>query len=84
MYQVILEVSARRDLKKLDKQAQRKVLDKLEGLRYDPRLGKPLVGNLAGIWSLRIGELRVLYRIFDQRLIVFILKIGNRKDVYDL
>lgn len=46
------------------------------------RIGKPLRGDLAGIYSARRGTYRVLYRINDSRLEVVVLRIEHRRDVY--
>jgi mRNA interferase RelE/StbE len=43
--------------------------------------GKPLKGTLKGLWRLRTGDYRIIYRIEPRQ--VFILRIGNRKDVYE-
>ena len=49
----------------------------------DPRQhGKPLVGELAGIWRYRVGDIRILARLEYDRLVVFVVEIGNRRDVY--
>ncbi len=59
------------------------IIKKIEKLREDPRIGIPLVGNLAGLWKLRIGKYRTIYSIRDNELIVIVIKIGPRKNIYD-
>lgn len=46
------------------------------------RAGKPLRGDLAGIWSARRGTYRILYRINDVRLEVVVLRIDHRREAY--
>lgn len=46
------------------------------------RLGKPLRGELAGIWSARRGTYRILYRIVEQEREVVLLRIEHRRDLY--
>ena len=82
MYSLNLDKNARTFLKKLDKFEQKRILNKLEDLKNNPKLGKPLTGNLAGIWSLRFGKYRALYRILNDRLIIIVLSIGYRKNIY--
>ncbi len=82
MYFLNLDKNAIDFLKKLDKQKQKRILNKLEQLKDNPQIGKPLTGNLAGIWSLRIGKYRALYRIYKEKLIIIILTIGYRKNIY--
>ena len=70
------------DLKRLDSSVQRKILDALrKRLTLDPKAyGKPLRDELAGLWRLRVGDYRVIYRIVENRVEVLVLKIGIRRD----
>lgn len=78
-YEVILSHEAERFLNKLDNS----IIDRIENLKEKPRGGKPLVGNLRGFWSLRIGEYRVVYQIIDVQLRIVVIQIGHRKNVYE-
>ena len=50
----------------------------------NPRVrGKSLVGNLLGMWRYRVGAFRVLCRIRDEQLIIIVVDIGHRREVYD-
>ncbi|MGF2946952.1 type II toxin-antitoxin system RelE family toxin [Mycobacterium sp. Lab-001] len=52
-------------------------------LAEDPhRVGKPLRGQLEGRYSARRGEFRVIYQIFDERVVVRVVHIAQRRDVY--
>ncbi len=82
-YEVLLSESAEKFLKKCYKSIKDRILDKIENLADNPRLGKPLTANLAGLWSLRIGDYRAIYRIKDGKLIVMIIQIGHRRNIYD-
>jgi mRNA interferase RelE/StbE len=46
------------------------------------RVGKPLRGQLAGRYSARRGEFRVIYQIFEDRVVVRVIHIGHRRNVY--
>ncbi len=83
MYEVRLEDNARRFLKKLDKETNKKLIKKFRSLEENPELGKPLTGNLAGLWSLRVGKFRAIYKIQRNELIILVLDIGHRKNVYE-
>lgn len=66
----------------VQKQIKKFVL-KLEKLE-DPRTeGKALVGNLIGFWRYRVGDYRLLCRIRDQELVIVVVEIGHRREVYD-
>jgi len=82
MYEVIFRNPAKRFLKSLDKGAQQKVIKKIEKLKNNPRIGKPLSGNLKGLWRLRYDNYRIIYRIKDQELVIYIMNIGHRKNIY--
>jgi mRNA interferase RelE/StbE len=83
MYVVRLQGPAEKFLKKLDKNLQSRIMARLLSLEDNPRLGVPLTANLAGLWKLRIGDYRAIYEIRDKELIVFVLRLGHRKNVYE-
>ena len=83
MYGIIFRNPAKRFLKNLDSRDQKEILNKIEKLKYSPELGKPLVGNLSGLWKLRYDQYRIIYQIKKQELIIVVLDIGHRKNVYD-
>lgn len=50
----------------------------------NPRIsGKPLKGNLKDYWRYRIGDYRMLCQIKDDKLIILVISIGHRKEIYD-
>jgi mRNA interferase RelE/StbE len=81
-YDVVVAARAAKDVRRLAPTDRRAVIAALDGLAEDPRAGKPLVGELSGIWSLRRGDYRLLYRIDDDRRRVEIARIAHRRDVY--
>ena len=83
MYKIIFEKKAFDFFKKLDKPIQERIGRKIQELSNDPQVGIPLVGNLTGLWKLRIGDYRAIYQIINGELIVLVLKIGHRKNIYD-
>lgn len=55
----------------------------LEGCE-NPRLhGKPLVGNHSGQWRYRVGNYRIVADIIDEQIIIFVLEVGHRKNIYE-
>ena len=78
---------AAKDLRKLDRAvAQRllKFLDERVRRGDDPRaLGEPLRGErLGAYWKYRVGDYRLICRIEDQRIVVSVIRIGHRRDIY--
>ena len=82
MYEIIFRTPAQKFLKKLDPFVVKEILKKIKKLEEDPFIGKPLVGNLSGLWKLRYDKYRIIYEIKDKELIIFVLNIGHRKNVY--
>ncbi|MEK0337645.1 MAG: type II toxin-antitoxin system RelE/ParE family toxin [Nitrosopumilus sp.] len=82
MYKIIFKSPAKRFIKKLDRETQKIILKKIRQLEKNPRLGKPLVGSLSGLWRLRTYKYRVVYQIKNEELIIYVLNIGHRKEVY--
>ena len=78
---------ARRELRKLDFAIQRDILnylrERIAGAENPREFGKPLRMNLAGLWRYRVGDYRLICRIEENRLVVLVLKIGHRRDVYE-
>lgn len=78
--------SALSELRKLGKPEARRILDFMDeriAPREDPRsTGKALTGPLGGLWRYRVGDCRVVCQIRDAVLTVLVVKICNRKDVY--
>lgn len=82
MYKISLDSSAKKSLRKLDSYSQKKIINKLKKLRENQEMGKPLIGNLSGLWRLRIGKYRVIYQIKKFELLILVLDIGHRKTIY--
>ena len=78
---------ASRELDRLDPQHARRIVkflnDRVER-SADPRaLGQALQGERLGeFWRYRVGDYRLICKIVDQRLLVLVLRIGHRRDIY--
>jgi mRNA interferase RelE/StbE len=86
-WRVELSESAARELGKLDPQHRRRILKFLQervARLDDPRsLGKALRGSRLGeFWKYRVGDYRLIAKIEDDRLIVLVLRVGHRKEIY--
>ena len=79
--------SSSKQLQKLDKQIALRVLDYMDervAVLDDPRtLGKNLKGPKIGeYWRYRVGDIRVICNILDGQMIVLVVEIGNRREIY--
>jgi mRNA interferase RelE/StbE len=82
-YRVVLTPAAERQFAKLSHQAREMIAAVLAALAGNPR--PPGCVKLAGaedLWRIRVRQYRVIYQILDDELIVVVVKIGDRKDVY--
>ena len=81
-YAVEILRAAQKQLAKIERQAQSRIIDSIKSLAANPRPSgcKKLSGRPA--WRIRIGAYRVIYEIHDDRLVVLVLSLGDRKDLY--
>ena len=82
-YRIEVSATAERQLGKLPRTDQVRVIRVIQALAADPR--PPGCRKLAGhddVFRVRTGRYRVLYAIEGRRLVILVLKVGDRKDVY--
>ena len=86
-YKVIFTEKAQKQLKKLDMQTSALIIGWLEKNIENcenPRVhGKGLVENKSGQWRYRVGNYRVICEIQDKEIIVLVLEVGHRREIYD-
>ena len=82
-YAIIFARSARKEIESFDEKIVNRIFSRIEALSKDPRPSgcRKLVGNKY-LWRIRIGDYRVVYAIYDDKLIVDIISVRHRKDVY--
>lgn len=75
-----------KELKKLDRTAAARIIKTLEeriAVLDDPRtLGSALTGGHAGYWRWRIGDYRVVARIEDEQIVIVVVRVAHRREVY--
>jgi mRNA interferase RelE/StbE len=82
-YRIELAASAERELRAFDGDIRRRVARAIDDLATDPRpAGARALRGGADLYRIRVGAWRVVYRIEDDRLVVFVVRIGHRRDVY--
>jgi len=88
VWQIEFDSEAENDLKKIDREIQHRILRYLRerlATGKDPRrFGAPLRRELSGLWKYRLGDYRIICRIEDKRVVIYVIRIGHRKDVYRL
>ncbi|MBI2498931.1 type II toxin-antitoxin system RelE/ParE family toxin [Candidatus Woesearchaeota archaeon] len=82
MYELIFTDKAKKQFLKLEKQTQERIGSVLERIKLRPEhFVEKLIGELG--YRLRVGDYRIILDIDKNRLIILILKVGHRKNVYD-
>ena len=81
MYEILFSLSARKQFQKLDKKPQKHIISVLERIRIRPeKFVKKLIGDPG--YRLRIGDYRVIMDIDKGNLLILVIKVGHRKNIY--
>jgi len=82
-YTIVYLPHAEKEFLALPSQIQKRIDTKILSLRYNPRPhGAIEFKGGSGVYRLRVGDYRVIYEIRDKRLIVLIIQIGHRREIY--
>lgn len=79
--------AARKAFKKIDKTMQKRIkeyLDEVLQLENPRSRGKALTGNLVNLWRYRVGDYRIICDIQDEKILITVLRLGHRKEIYDI
>ena len=82
LYTILYTKEAKKNIEKLDPSIGRIIRKAIESLAANPAKGKPLAYDLAGLHSLRTSDYRVIYRIKEKELIIIVIAVGHRKEIY--
>ena len=79
-------LTAQRQMTKLDRPTQRRIIDYFRGrilAAENPRqFGKKLSGDKGGLWRYRIGDYRAICKFEEERLVIVVLEVGHRREIY--
>ena len=82
-YEVVLSPKAEKQLDELPRPMQRRITEAIEGLESNPRPhGVKKLEGADDLWRIRVGDYRIVYTIKDDRLVVLVVKIGHRREIY--
>jgi mRNA interferase RelE/StbE len=82
-YELIIKPSAEKALDRLPRAVRRRLADAMEALRDDPRpAGAVKLAGEERLYRVRVGDYRIVYDIYDDRLVVWVVRVGHRKDIY--
>lgn len=81
-YDVQLSKGAAKELRKLDRPVQARILAVLTLLQDEPRPSTVKALSHAGYLRVRVGDYRIVYTVEDDRLVVLVLAVGHRGEIY--
>jgi mRNA interferase RelE/StbE len=87
VWRVEFDSDAARDLRKLGAAPKRLILrylrQRIATCEEPRRFGRPLTGDLKGLWRYRVGDYRIVASIEEDRFVVLVVTVGHRREVYD-
>ena len=81
-YKIVIKKSAAKELEKLPKKDRARVIERVRGLANDPRPSGCKKLSAQEKYRIRQGDYRILYQIIDDEVLVVVVKVGHRRDVY--
>ena len=81
-YFIRIKGSAAKELKRIERPVRVRIVEAIDGLAENPLRGTALKGELKGLRRIRVGEYRIVYEIQDQALVVLVVRVRHRRDVY--
>jgi mRNA interferase RelE/StbE len=81
-YSVSIKQSAAKALEKIARDERLRIISAIDQLRDNPAAGSVLKGEFSGLRRIRVGSYRVVYEVQDQQLVILVIRIGHRREVY--
>ena len=81
-YSLQIKRSAAKALAKIKKDDRIRLVEAIDRLREEPNAGGVLKGEFAGLRRLRVGSYRIVFEVIDEQLVVLVIRVGHRRDVY--
>lgn len=81
-YRLEYEPGVARSLKRLPRNIQERILRRLEALKENPRPPGSIKLSGENAYRIRVGDYRIIYAIYDDRLVVLVIDVGQRREVY--
>ena len=81
-YSLQIKRSAAKALAKITKTDRIRLVEAIDRLREEPNAGGVLKGEFAGLRRLRVGSYRIIYEVIDEQLVVLVIRVGYRREVY--
>ena len=81
-YSLRIKASAVRELERIDKSVRLRLIAAIDRLVDNPHRGQQLKGELTGLRRIRVGDYRIIYEIDSGELIILVIRVGHRRQIY--
>ncbi len=81
-YSVRIKRSAAKELARIDKSSRIRIIESIDALAENPFIGNALKGELTGWRRVRVGDYRVIYEVEARELVVLVIRVSHRREVY--
>lgn len=81
-YSIRIKQSAAKALARINRHERQRIIDRIDQLSDNPSAGSVLKGEFSGLRRIRVGTYRIVYEIRDQELVILVVRIGHRREVY--
>jgi mRNA interferase RelE/StbE len=81
-YSIQIKASAAKVLRRLSKETRLRLVSAIDRLANEPLAGAALKGEFSGLRRLRVGRYRVVYEVQNEQLVVLVVRVGHRKEIY--
>jgi mRNA interferase RelE/StbE len=81
-YRIQFTQEAKKRIEQLDPSIKKIIQKAIDSLAQNPYKGKPLSHDLAGLYSYRTSDYRIIYKIEEGKLIIIVITVGHRREIY--
>jgi mRNA interferase RelE/StbE len=81
-YSLKIKASAAKALRRIQEKDRIRVIDAIDRLKDEPAAGGVLKGEFQGLRRLRVGDYRVIYEVIEGELVILVIRVGHRREVY--
>ncbi len=82
-YKIVIKKSAAKEIENIDRKDRIRIVEKIQSLSVDPRPQGSKKLSAQEKFRIRQGNYRILYQIIDEELVVSVVKVGHRREVYN-
>ena len=82
IYSISIKQSALKALQKIDAPQRARLIEAIDKLKTNPNAGSVLKGEFSGLRRIRISDYRIVYEVQNQQLIILVVRVAQRREVY--